>query len=137
MSWATASIYRDLKSCETQSSTTSSIDTLSVEVYEIQFFKLIFHPIREYMFRHSFLITLNIYKDYFEGYQRLHKLHKCEEKFYSCKLWPETEFAIVHLSLEKAVVFVHRRILWLRNFLIFIVWWIEEFFSQHSFQVGD
>ena len=33
------------------------------------------------MFGFSFLTTLNIYKDYFEGRQRLHKLHKCEAKF--------------------------------------------------------
>ena len=35
---------------------------------------------REYMFGLSFLTTQNIYKDYFEGRQRLHKLQKCEEK---------------------------------------------------------
>ena len=45
---------------------------LSIEVYKIQFFKTDFTPIREYVFRLSFLITLNIYKDYFEGRQRLH-----------------------------------------------------------------
>ena len=49
------------------------------------------HPIREYMFRISFLSTLNIYKEYFKGFQML---RKCEAKFCSCKLWPETEFAL-------------------------------------------
>ena len=39
----------------------------SIEVYETQFFKIDFHPIREYMFRLSFLTNLNIYKDYFEA----------------------------------------------------------------------
>ena len=62
-----ASIYRGLKSCEAQNSTAISIDTLSVEVYEIQFFRTNFNPIREYMFRLSFLTTLNIYKDCFRG----------------------------------------------------------------------
>ena len=48
----------------------------SVEVYEIQFFRVVFHQIREYVFKSSFLTTLNIYTDYFEGHKRLHKLHK-------------------------------------------------------------
>ena len=59
---------------------------LSIEVYKIQFFKTNFTPIREYVFRLSFLTTLNIYKDYFKDHQRLHKLRKCEAKFCSCKL---------------------------------------------------
>ena len=36
---------------------------------------------------------------------------KCEAKFCSCKLCPETEFALIHLSLEEVAVFVHRRVL--------------------------
>ena len=60
------------------------------------------------MFGLSFLTTLNIYKDYFKGRQRL---HKCEAKFCSCKLWPEIEFSLVHLSLEEAAVFVHDKVL--------------------------
>ena len=60
------------------------------------------------MFRLSFLITLNIYKDCFKCHK---KLRECEAKFCLCKLWPETEFALGHLSLEEAVVFVHLRVL--------------------------
>ena len=86
------------------------------------------------MFGLSFLTTLNIYKDCFKGRQRL---RKCEAKFCSCKLWSKTKFSLVHLSLEKAAMFAHRRILWLVSFLIFIVWWIEELCSQHLSQVGD
>ena len=56
------------------------------------------------MFRISFLTILKIYKDYFKGRQRL---RKCEVKLYSCKLWPKTEFALVHFSLEEATMFVH------------------------------
>ena len=78
----------------------------------------------------SFLTILNIYKDYFKGRQRL---RKCEAKFCLCKLWPETEFALVHLSLEEVVVFVHLRVLWPRSFMIFIMWWTKELCSQHSF----
>ena len=56
---------------------------LSIEVYKIQFFKTDFTPIREYVFRLSFLTPLNIYKDYFKGRKRL---LECEAKFCSCKL---------------------------------------------------
>ena len=45
----------------------SSIDRVSVEIYEVQFLRTDFHPIRECMFGLSFLTTLNIYKDYFKG----------------------------------------------------------------------
>ena len=96
-----------------------STDKLFVEIYEKQIFSSDFHPIREYVFRLSFLTTLNIYKDYFKSRQRL---RECEAKFCSYKLWLETEFALVHLSLEEAAMFVRRWVLWSRSFLIFIVW---------------
>ena len=71
------------KAAKVRCSTASSINTLSVEIYEIQFFKVDFLPICVYMFRLSFLTALNIYKDYFMGRQML---RKCEAKFCSCKL---------------------------------------------------
>ena len=71
------------KATEARCSTAISIDKLSIEVYEIQFFKAGFTSIREYMFGLSFLTTLNIYKDCFKGCQRL---RKCEAKLCSCKL---------------------------------------------------
>ena len=43
---------------------------LSIEVYETQFFKTVFHQIHKCMFEISFLTTLNIYKDYFKGRKR-------------------------------------------------------------------
>ena len=95
-----------------------STDKLSVEIYQKQIFSSDFHPIREYVFRLSFLTTLNIYKDYFKSRQRL---RECEVKFCSCKLWSETEFALVHLSLEEATMFVRRWLLWPRSFVILIV----------------
>ena len=94
------------------------IDTLSIEIYENQLFRSDFTPICVYMFSLSFLTTLNIYKDYFKGRQRL---RECRAMFCSCKLWPETEFALVHLSLEEAAAFVRRWVLWPRSFVIFIV----------------
>ena len=59
------------------------IDRLSIEVYEIQFFKASFTSIREYMFGLSFLTTLNIYKGSFKSHQRL---RESEAKLYSGKL---------------------------------------------------
>ena len=44
-----------------------STDTLSIEIYENQFFRSDFTHIHVYVFRLSFLTTLNIYKDYFKG----------------------------------------------------------------------
>ena len=44
-----------------------SIDNLSIEIYEYQFFRFDFTHIHLYLFRLSFLTTLNIYKDYFKG----------------------------------------------------------------------
>ena len=83
-------------------------DKLSIEVYENQFFRADFTSIREYRFRLSFLTTLNIYKDCFKGRKRL---RKCSAKLCSCKLWPVTEFVLIHLSLEEVAVFVHCRVL--------------------------
>ena len=58
-------------------------------------------------------------------------------KICSCKLWPKIEFALVHLSCEEAVVFVHRRVLWPMSFSIFIVWLTEELCSQQPSLVGN
>ena len=49
-----------------------STDKLSIKIYGNQFFRSDFIPICEYVFRLSFLTTLNIYKDYFNVRQRLH-----------------------------------------------------------------
>ena len=43
------------------------VDKLSIEIYENQIFSYDFTPICVYLFRFSFLTTLNIYKDYFKG----------------------------------------------------------------------
>ena len=47
-----------------------SIDNLSIKIYENQIFSSDFIPIRVYLFRFSFLTTLNISKDYFKDRQR-------------------------------------------------------------------
>ena len=86
------------------------------------------------MFGLSFLTTLNIYKDYFEGRKRLHKLHKSTSVKKSVTgnlVWPSSSFS------WRSCCVCTPRVLWSSNFMIFIVWWIEELCNQHSSQVGD
>ena len=78
---STASIHQALKSCSSPWLDSSSTDRVSIEIYEIQIFCSVFHPIHDYMFELSFLTTLDIKNDYFKGRQRWHKLHKCWAKF--------------------------------------------------------
>ena len=85
----------------------SLIDNLSIEIYENQY-RSNFTHIHVYVFRLSFLTTLNIYKDYFKG--RLNGWNLMQ-RFCSRKLWPEAEFALVHPYLEEAAAFVRRRVL--------------------------
>jgi len=47
-----------------------STGTVSIENYEIQIFRSVFMYIQVYLCRVPFLITLDIYKDYFKGRQR-------------------------------------------------------------------
>ena len=48
-----------------------SSTAVSIENYENQFFKTVFHAYPSYVFRFSFLTTLDIYKDYFKGRHKL------------------------------------------------------------------
>ena len=78
-----------------------STDTLS---YENQFFRFDFTYIHVYVFRLSFLTTLNIYKDYIlRAIMRL--LHLLLQVYCDWR-----QFALVNLSLKKAAVFVRRRV---------------------------
>ena len=48
-------------------SSTDSSTTVSIENYEIQISRFVFHVYPSYLCRVSFLTILNIYKDYFKG----------------------------------------------------------------------
>ena len=48
----------------------NSIEAIFVKNYEIHISKFVFMHIQVYLCRVSFLITLDIYKDYFKGRQR-------------------------------------------------------------------
>ena len=47
-----------------------STEAASIENYEIQISRFVFHAYPSYLCRISFLTTLDIYKDYFKGRQR-------------------------------------------------------------------
>ena len=72
------SIYRGLKGIFNLMLNNFSIDNLSIEIYENQFFRSNFTHIYVYLFRLSFLTTLNIYKDYFKGCHRWYKWVKLD-----------------------------------------------------------
>ena len=84
-----------------------SSTAVSIENYENQFFKFDFMHIHVYLYRVSFLTTLDIYKDYFKGRLIWWNLM---QRFYASILWPKT-YALIHLSLKEATAFVYRRIL--------------------------
>ena len=81
---------------------------------EAQFFRTVFHPIHECMFGLSFLTTLNIYKDYFKGHKRWHKLHKsrfhkCEEE---CDWKPSLPYFLKKLLCLYIIGFCDQATLW-------------------------
>ena len=110
----------------------SSTQALSVENYKIRFSRSDYMHILEYLYRVSFLTTLDIYKDYFKS---RHKWCKVMQSDYTCILWPETELALVHHILYRSYCVFTPRVLWPRSFQIFIVGWNEELYSQHLPQV--
>ena len=67
----TTCIYRGLKGKFSPILDNCSADTLFIEIYENQFFRFDFTHIHVYVFQLSFLSTLNIYKDYFKGRQKV------------------------------------------------------------------
>ena len=110
-----------------------STEAVSIDNYKIQIFRSHFTHIHVYSCRVSFLTTLYIYKNYFKGRQGWCNLM---QSHYACKLWPETEFALVYHILSRSYCVFTRRVLWPISFQIFIVRWIEEICSQHLPQVG-
>ena len=108
----------------------SSTQAISVENYEIRFSKSNYTHIPMYLCRVSFLITLNIYMDYFKGH------HKVMQKNNTCIMWPEAEIAPVHHSLCRSYYVFTPRVLWPRSFLIFIVNEVKNFAANNLLQVG-
>ena len=78
--------------------------TIPVENYEIRLFRSDYTHIPMYLCRVSFLITLDIYKDYFKG--------RC-----ACIMWSDAKSGLVHYSLCKSYCIFMSRVLWPRKFL--------------------
>ena len=102
----------------------SLTQAVSVENYEIRNFRYDYRHILEYLYRVSFLTTLDIYKNYFKSY---HKWCKVLQKNNPCILWPETEITLYHHILYRSYCIFTPRVLWPRSFLIFIVDELKNF----------
>ena len=76
----------------------SLTEAISIENYEIRIFKYDFTHIHEYLCTVSFLITLDIYKDYFKSCHRWCNLMQSD---YTCILWLEIIFPRSSYSLLK------------------------------------
>ena len=83
---------------------TNSSTVVSIENYKIHISKLVFHAYPSYVFRFSFLTTLDIYMDYFKG-----RLKWC--KGFIDAYCDQKQFALVHLSLKEAAAVVCHRVL--------------------------
>ena len=108
----------------------NSTQVVSIENYEIKIYRSDYMHILEYLCRVSFLTTLDIYKNYFKS------RHKVMQSDNTRILWPEIEIALVHHILSRSYCVFTLRVLWPRNFLIFIVGGTKELCSQHLPQVG-
>ena len=111
----------------------SSIEVVSVENYEIRFSISDYTYILEYLCRVSFLITLDIYKDYFKS---RHKWCKVMQSNNTCILWLEIEIALVHHILCKSYCVFTPRVLWPKSFLIFTVDELKNFAANNLPKVG-
>ena len=110
----------------------SLTQAVSVENYEIRNFRYDYRHILEYLYRVSFLTTLDIYKNYFKSY---HKWCKVLQKNNPCILWPETEITLYHHILYRSYCIFTPRVLWPRSFLIFIVDELKNFATNNLFKL--
>ena len=113
--------YRDLMLKLDKSST----QVVFVENYEIMFFRSDYTYILKYLCRVSFLIILDIYKDYFKS------RHRGDARII------HADSALVHHFLWRSYHIFTPRVLWLRSFLIFIVDDLKNFAANNLFQVGE
>ena len=108
----------------------SSTQAVSIENYKIRFSRSNYMHILMYLCRVSFVKTLDIYKDYFKG------CDKVMQKDNTCIVWPEAEIVLDHYSLCRSYCAFTPRVLWLRSFLIFIVDELKNFVANNLPQVG-
>ena len=100
----------------------SSTQAISVETYKIRTSRSNFWPMLKYLYKVSFLTTLDIYKAYFKGRR-------------ACIEWSNAESAQVHYSLWRSYCIFMPRVLWPRNFLVFIVDELKNFAANNLFKL--
>ena len=98
----------------------SSIQAVSVKTYEIRNSRSDFRPMLVYLYRVSFLTTLDIYKTYFKG--------RHTSKIYA-------ENALVHYFLQRNYCIFTLRVSWPMSFLIFIVDELKNFAANNLFKL--
>ena len=100
----------------------SSTQAISVETYKIRTSRSNFRPMLKYLYKVSFLTTLDIYKAYFKG------RHAYTE-------WSNAESAEVHYTLWRSYCIFMPRVLWPRSFLIFIIDELKNFTANNLFKL--
>ena len=98
----------------------SSIQAVFVKTYEIRNSRSDFRPMLVYLYRVSFLTTLDIYKTYFKG--------RHTSKIYA-------ENALVHYFLQRNYCIFTLRVSWPMSFLIFIVDELKNFAANNLFKL--
>ena len=99
----------------------SSTQVVFVETYEIRTSRSDIQPILKYLYRVSFLKTLDKYKAYFNGHR-------------GCKI-ADAKSDLVHNSLWRSYCVFMPRIFWPRSFLIFIVDELKNFLANNLFKL--
>ena len=98
---------------------------VSIKITGIQIFRSDFWPMLMYLYRVSFLTTLDIYKAYFRGrHIREYKENICKRWLLPYSLWKK----LLHLC---TLGFCNQVLLDLH------CWWTNKLCSQHLFQVGE
>ena len=95
----------------------SSTQSVFVETNKTRNSRSDFRPMLVYLYRVSFLTTLNIYKDYFKGHG-------------TCRKWPRSLFFLKKLLRFYANGFVTKELPNLHR------WWTKELYNQHLLQVA-
>ena len=113
-----------------------STEIVSIKNYEIQISKSVFHAYPSHFCRVSFLITLDIYNDYFKGHQRWCKVMQLDAKSLCMHIVTRDNFPSSSYSFVEAVAslrqgFCNQGVSWSSSFD-----WTKELCSQHLPQVG-
>ena len=110
-----------------------STQAVSVENYEIRFFRSNYTHILEYLCRFSFLTILTYIRIILWAVIRWCKVLKMNNP---CMLWLETEIALVHHILYRSYCVFMPRVLWPRSFWIFTIDELKNFVANNLPQVG-